>query len=82
MLSVIDRHVIARESNVVRVDFSRDPDPPAPCFPGANGLRPNGTESDGVGTPPVAVGAGGPDWASRFRRTRSAAAQGGGLIPR
>ncbi len=39
MLSTVDRYVIARESNVVRVDFSRDPDPPAPCFPGASGLR-------------------------------------------
>lgn len=32
-------HVIARDDNVVRVDFSREPDPPAPKFPGANGLR-------------------------------------------
>lgn len=39
MLSVVERHVIARESNVVRVDFSREPDPPAPCCPGAGGLR-------------------------------------------
>ena len=39
MLSVVDRYVIARERNVVRVDFSREPDPPTPCFPGANGLR-------------------------------------------
>jgi hypothetical protein len=39
MLSVVDRHVIARESNGVRGDFSRDPDPPAERFPGANGLR-------------------------------------------
>ena len=38
MLSV-NRYVVARESNIVRVDFSREPDPPAPCFPGANGLR-------------------------------------------
>jgi hypothetical protein len=34
-----NRFVIGRENNVVRVDFSRDPDPPAPRFPGANGLR-------------------------------------------
>ena len=46
MLSVVDRHVIARESNVVRVDFSRDPDPPAPRFPGANGLRVSDTGRD------------------------------------
>ena len=39
MLNIVDRHVIARESNVVRVDFRRDPDPPAPYFPGAIGLR-------------------------------------------
>jgi hypothetical protein len=35
-----ERYVIARESNVVRVDFARRPDPPAPRFPGAGGLRP------------------------------------------
>jgi hypothetical protein len=39
MLSTVDRHVIARDRNVVRVDFSGEPDPPTPCFPGANGLR-------------------------------------------
>ena len=33
------RFVIARESNVVRVDFNREPDPPAPRFPGAGALR-------------------------------------------
>jgi hypothetical protein len=33
------RYVIRRESNVVRVDFGREPDPPTPKFPGANGLR-------------------------------------------
>lgn len=39
------RFVIGRENNVVRVDFSRDPDPPAPKFPGASGLREIGYES-------------------------------------
>jgi hypothetical protein len=34
-----NRFVIGRDNNVVRVDFGRDPDPPAPTFPGANGLR-------------------------------------------
>jgi hypothetical protein len=34
------RCVIGREDNVVRVDFTRKPDPPAPLFPGASGLRP------------------------------------------
>ena len=33
------RLVLARESNVVRVDFERDPEPPAPLFPGAGALR-------------------------------------------
>jgi hypothetical protein len=31
--------VIARENNIVRVDFSRTPEPPKPRFPGANGVR-------------------------------------------
>ena len=35
----IDRYIVARESNVLRVDFRRDPDPPAPRFPGAGALR-------------------------------------------
>jgi len=34
------RHIIGRENNVVRVDFAHESDPPAPKFPGANGLRP------------------------------------------
>jgi hypothetical protein len=38
MLGLSYRYVIARESNVVRVDFSRNPDPPAPLFPGAGAL--------------------------------------------
>jgi hypothetical protein len=31
--------VIARERNVVRVDFKGGPEPPAPRFPGAGALR-------------------------------------------
>jgi hypothetical protein len=31
--------VIGRDSNVVLVDFSREPEPPVPRFPGAVGLR-------------------------------------------
>jgi hypothetical protein len=34
-----DRYILARERNVVRVDFRHDPDPPAPKFPGANAQR-------------------------------------------
>ena len=44
MLSPVDRYVIGRESNIVRVDFSREPNPPAPRFPGANGLRSEDSE--------------------------------------
>jgi hypothetical protein len=55
MLSVVDRHVIARESNVVRVDFNREPDPPAPYFPGANGLRLSNAQRDGEEAPSAEV---------------------------
>ena len=51
MVSVLDRYVIARESNVVRVDFRREPDPPAPCFPGANGVRLSHAERDEAEAP-------------------------------
>lgn len=33
------RYVIAREGNVIRVDFPAETDPPAPKFPGAAALR-------------------------------------------
>lgn len=49
-----NRFVIGRENNVVRVNFSRDPDPPAPRFPGAGGLREIGDERTTVtGNVPV-----------------------------
>jgi hypothetical protein len=32
-------YVVERESNIVRVDFRREPDPPAPKFPGAGTMR-------------------------------------------
>ena len=38
MVGSAERFVIAREKNVVLVDFRR-PDPPSPVFPGAGGLR-------------------------------------------
>ena len=31
--------IIARQRNVVRVDFRREPEPPSPRFPGAAALR-------------------------------------------
>jgi hypothetical protein len=71
MLSVVDRYVIARESNVVRVDFSRDPDPPAPCFPGANGLHLSDTERDADTSTAIASGAAG-HGGSRFQSATSA----------
>jgi hypothetical protein len=39
MSRICDHYVIARENNVVRVDFARRSDPPAPQFPGAGALR-------------------------------------------
>ena len=38
-MATVSRYVIARERNVVSVDFRREPDPPAPRFPGAAALR-------------------------------------------
>jgi hypothetical protein len=34
-----ERFIIARERNVVRVDFRRKTEPPSPRFPGAAALR-------------------------------------------
>jgi hypothetical protein len=34
-----NRYIIGRDSNVVRVDFGRHPDPPTPKFPGTAALR-------------------------------------------
>ena len=39
-----NRYVLRRDNNVLQVDFSREPDPPAPRFPGASGLRGLGQE--------------------------------------
>ena len=33
--------VIGRRDNVVQVDFRREPDPPAPRFPGGAAMRPS-----------------------------------------
>jgi hypothetical protein len=37
-MCLVDRYVIARENNVVRVDFDREPDPPAPQFNAGEGV--------------------------------------------
>jgi hypothetical protein len=39
-VDVRNHYVVARDSNVLRVDFNRQPDPPGPRFPGAGALRP------------------------------------------
>jgi hypothetical protein len=39
------RYVIAREDNVVHVDFDRDSRPPRPPFPGAAALRAGSSSS-------------------------------------
>lgn len=38
-LTPASRYVVGRESNVLRVDFRHEPDPPAPIFPGAAAAR-------------------------------------------
>jgi hypothetical protein len=43
------RYVIAREDNVVHVDFGRDSRPPRPPFPGAAALRAGSSSSANVG---------------------------------
>lgn len=35
----LDRFVIGRDHNVLRVNFAREPEPPPPPFPGAGALR-------------------------------------------
>ena len=47
-MDCIDRFVIERESNVLRVDFHREPDPPAPRFPGAGALRSQKPSSESI----------------------------------
>jgi hypothetical protein len=38
-MDLANRYVVARENNVLLVDFRRKPDQPAPRFPGAGALR-------------------------------------------
>ncbi len=49
------RQVIYREGNIVLVDFGREPEPPAPRFPGADGLRQMRFEDCQLGLGPIAV---------------------------
>jgi hypothetical protein len=48
-MSRTSRYVIAREDNVVHVDFDRDSRPPRPPFPGAAALRAGSSSSAHVG---------------------------------
>jgi hypothetical protein len=49
------RYVIAREDNVVHVDFHRDSRPPLPPFPGAAALRSSPISAhEGFDYPPAA----------------------------
>jgi hypothetical protein len=41
---IVDRYVIGRDRNVIRVDFQTKPEPPAPKFPGASALRNDGQD--------------------------------------
>lgn len=43
-----DQYMMTRESNVVRVDFARAPNLPAPQFPGAGALRNHRQRSGGA----------------------------------
>jgi hypothetical protein len=49
MVGNAERFIVARENNVVLVDFRR-PDPPAPDFPGAGGMRALMGPEDEAGT--------------------------------
>lgn len=55
MMSRNNRYVVCRENNVLRVDFSREPEPPAPHFPGAGGLREITSDDCQLGFGPVAT---------------------------
>jgi hypothetical protein len=50
-MSVVDRYIVGRDDNVVHVDFGREPDPPAPRFPGAGSLRAATVLSDASDAP-------------------------------
>jgi hypothetical protein len=49
------RRVIRRDANVLLVDFGREPQPPAPRFPGAGGLRATRPEDSQVWVAPTAA---------------------------
>jgi hypothetical protein len=62
----IEHCVIERENNVVRVNFRREPEPPGPRFPGANGSREFGNKRMGDATDVSTAMA----WATSGRQTR------------
>jgi hypothetical protein len=69
MLTLINNRVIGRKGNVVLVDFSRPPPPPAPRFPGANGLREPSCEETRFEPPPARTGSKAASCGGRSRST-------------
>jgi hypothetical protein len=49
------RYVIAREGNVVHVEFVRDTRPPTPTFPGAGALRGSSSDVEFANSPAAGV---------------------------
>lgn len=56
--ALIDRLVIARDSNIIRVDFRREPDHPHPKFPGGAAAPPPVLAEFDTGPQPMVVCAG------------------------
>ena len=56
MLLSKNTHVVRRENNVVLVDFTRQPEPPDPRFPGASALRNNAMEDTAIASRPSEIG--------------------------
>ena len=46
--NLMSRYVLARENNVLRLDFRREPDSPGPRFPGGAALRSDSRLNDAV----------------------------------
>ena len=54
MSSGCTRRIVAREGNVLRVDFTPEPKPPAPAFPGTRAARETpecGSEAESTAPP-------------------------------
>jgi hypothetical protein len=71
----IDRYVVARDRNVVQVDFQREPEPPAPKFPGGSALRVQFSDAAPVDNT-AAAGLEHAQWGSVDPRTRHGCTDG------